>query len=123
MRRARISQEFHFDSAHHLYDYNGACANLHGHRWKIRVTLIGLVNEKSGMIIDFKEFKTIVNEYVIQHLDHVNLNDVFSFNPTAENLVVWIYDALFNAFHSEAECIELDKIELWETPECCVSYN
>ncbi len=83
-----ISKIFKFDAAHRLPDYNGKCANLHGHSWKLVVTLEGEV-EQNGMIIDFLELKNKVNEKIISKLDHSYLNDLVE-NPTCENMLIWI---------------------------------
>jgi len=87
-----INKIFTFDAAHKLPNYNGKCANLHGHTWKLIVSLEGEIKE-NGMIVDFKELKDKVNEKVIDKLDHSYLNDAIS-NPTCENLLLWIKEQL-----------------------------
>jgi len=88
-----ISKTFKFDAAHKLPNYNGKCANLHGHTWKLIVTLEGEIQDSSGMIIDFKEIKQKVSEKVLDKLDHSYLNDTIE-NPTCENLLIWIKEQL-----------------------------
>ena len=109
-----ISKEFTFDSAHKLEWHEGKCKNLHGHTFKLEVVIKGKV-DKNGIIIDFKDFKKIVNEKVIELLDHEYLNEVVE-NPTAENLVVWIWDQL-------KEFLNLHEIKLWETPTSSAIYR
>ena len=87
-----ISKTFSFNAAHKLPNYNGKCANLHGHTWKLIVSLEGEVQE-DGMVIDFKDIKKQVNEKVLDKLDHSYLNEIVE-NPTCENLLLWIKEQL-----------------------------
>ncbi|MCX7821047.1 MAG: 6-carboxytetrahydropterin synthase QueD [Brevinematales bacterium] len=112
-----ISKEFKFDSAHQLVEYNGKCENLHGHTYKLRVTLKGEVDEKSGMIIDFTILKKIVNENIIERLDHTYLNNIVK-QPTAENIVRWIWDELYPLFKTDK--YQLYELILWETEDSFV---
>ncbi len=110
-----ISKEFSFDSAHQLPNYNGLCANLHGHTYKLIVTLSGKVKD-DGMVIDFSILKQKVNEHVTKILDHHYLNDIIDY-PTAENIVIWMWKQLAK------ELPELYEISLWETPTSNVVYR
>ena len=70
MNKIRITKQFNFETGHALYGYDGACRNVHGHSYKLFVTVIGIPNEdagnvKYGMVIDFKDLKKIVNEEVV----------------------------------------------------------
>ena len=109
-----LTHEFSFDAAHKL-DCKGKCNNLHGHTYKLQVTIKGSVNEKTGMIMDFSELKDIVEEKVLSILDHSYLNDTVK-NPTAENIAMWIWNKL-------ASLLNLEEIKLWETPTSYVSYK
>lgn len=128
-RKARISKKFKFDAAHKLPNYDGKCKNLHGHSWEFEVVLEGIVNEKTGMIIDFNILKQIVDGNVVQILDHSYLNDIIS-NPTAENILYWIWTQLEGVFHDNTYPIFLDKdkprvieIKIWETATSCTMLN
>jgi 6-pyruvoyltetrahydropterin/6-carboxytetrahydropterin synthase len=114
-----ITKEFLFDAAHYLTNYKGKCEKLHGHTYKLHVTLKGSV-QKSGMVIDFAEFKKIVEEHVLNKLDHTLLNDILK-KPSAENLVIWIWDKLDTAFKSYP--VKLYEIKLWETPTSFVTFS
>ena len=118
----RIGREFTFDSAHHLLKYDGACANVHGHTYHLHIMLLGKV--KDGFVIDFKLLKEIVKEYVINKLDHKDLNQVLDFNPTAENIAVKIWDVLDpvidEAFKGR---VVLERVKLYETPSSFVEYD
>ncbi len=96
-----VTKEFKFDAAHHLTKYHGKCERMHGHTYKMQVTIEGEVQE-NGMVLDFVVLKNIVNKQVISKVDHHNLNDLLE-NPTTENLVVWIWEQLQDLPHLLAE--------------------
>ena len=81
----KITKEFAFESAHTLPWHQGKCKNLHGHSYKLFVTIEGMINE-NGIVMDFGDLKKIVNENIVDLMDHKNLNDIFE-NPTCENMV------------------------------------
>lgn len=83
--------EDYFDSAHRLNNYEGKCASFHGHTWKISLWIKGDERERdsSGILWDFGNIKKIT-----ELLDHKNLNDVLTENPTAENIALFIYNEL-----------------------------
>ncbi|PIR92816.1 6-carboxytetrahydropterin synthase QueD [Candidatus Falkowbacteria bacterium CG10_big_fil_rev_8_21_14_0_10_43_10] len=99
-----ITKKFTLDSAHKLINYKGKCKNLHGHTYTLLVTIKGKINKRTGMVFDFGEIKKIVKEKVIDVLDHNYINN-FIEQPTAENMIVWIWNQL------EAK-IKLYKLEL-----------
>jgi 6-pyruvoyltetrahydropterin/6-carboxytetrahydropterin synthase len=75
MQKIRISKEFTFEMAHALYGHNGACRNIHGHSYKLTVTLKGYPLKQeglssNGMVMDFSDLKKIVNENIINVFDH-----------------------------------------------------
>lgn len=118
----RIGREFTFDSAHHLLNYDGACANVHGHTYHLHIMLLGKV--KDGFVIDFKLLKEIVQEYVINKLDHKDLNKVLDFNPTAENIAVKIWDVLDPVIDEVFRGrVVLERVKLYETPGSFVEYD
>ncbi len=88
----RIGRVFHFDAAHFLLRYKGKCEQLHGHTYRLEVVVEGDKKE-NDMVMDFSELKNIVEETVLCKLDHGNMNEIFE-NPTAENIVEWIFDEL-----------------------------
>jgi 6-pyruvoyltetrahydropterin/6-carboxytetrahydropterin synthase len=112
VKSIRITKIFTFDSAHQLEDYAGKCRQLHGHTYKLEVTVKGEMGE-SGMVFDFSILKKVVTERVISQLDHKYLNEVFDFNPTSENMVVWIFEQIDGCFEGQP-CV-LDGVKLWET--------
>jgi len=99
-----LTHQFSFDSAHFLSKYHGKCEHLHGHTYKLWVTVEGDI-EENGLILDFGFLKKIVKERVLDKLDHRSLNDFFE-NPTSEIVCKWIWDELVNLptiLKSEAE--------------------
>lgn len=108
----RITKMFTFDSAHRLEEYEGKCCHLHGHTYKLEVTVKGEV-DTSGMVFDFSVLKAVVNEQVLIHLDHKYLNEVFDFNPTSENITVWIFERIDESLQ-DYPC-SLESLKLWET--------
>jgi 6-pyruvoyltetrahydropterin/6-carboxytetrahydropterin synthase len=107
-----ITKIFTFDAAHKLVDYDGPCAKLHGHTYILHISLKGEIN-KTGLVMDFKDLKRIVNDEILSHLDHSFLNDVIA-QPTAENIAMWILGKLKHK-------LPLYKILLYETPDSYVT--
>lgn len=107
-----VTKIFTFDSAHNLINYEGACKNLHGHTYKLEVTVSGKLNDR-GMICDFNELSFLIKDNIISKLDHKYLNDVLDFNPTCEMMVKWMWDECKKIFVDKAYAIK--KIVLWET--------
>jgi 6-pyruvoyltetrahydropterin/6-carboxytetrahydropterin synthase len=101
----KVAREFYFDAAHYLPDYKGKCERMHGHTYKLEVVVDGKQG-KGGMVLDFNELKKVVNERVIEKLDHADLNEMFP-TPTAENIAAWIFSEL------KAE-LKLSSVKLWE---------
>jgi 6-pyruvoyltetrahydropterin/6-carboxytetrahydropterin synthase len=78
MKKIRITKQFSFETGHALYGYDGKCKNVHGHSYKLSVTVIGepitdQTNVKFGMVIDFKDLKKIVEEEVVDVFDHATV--------------------------------------------------
>lgn len=78
MDKIRITKQFHFETGHALYGYDGKCKNVHGHSYSLFVTVIGTPitntsNVKYGMVIDFGDLKKIVNENIVDKFDHATV--------------------------------------------------
>lgn len=108
-----VCRTFTFDAAHQLPNYDGLCANLHGHQWTLEVEVSGAKDNTTGMVMDFKQMKEIVNEAIIRIFDHHFIND-FIANPTAENIVEWTVFVLSADFADYN--LRLARIRLYETP-------
>lgn len=116
-----IAKEFTFDSSHNLPDEEcyGKCGNLHGHTYKLIVEITGEVNNK-GWIMNFVDLKKIVNEKVINKLDHKHINNFVPLS-TAENIINWIYLQIKDDI--EKFDIKITNIILWETPTSYAKLN
>ena len=114
-----VTKKFEFESCHFLNLYNGPCARMHGHTYKLEVTVAGNpVN--NGMIIDFVDLKKMVNHYIIDKMDHQNLNELkddiglpLFTQPTAELMVLWMATTLAPVF-AQLGCT-LTHVRLYET--------
>lgn len=121
-----VTKQFEFEACHNLPYYDGACARLHGHSYKLEVTVSGEVNQverhcKHGMIMDFSCLKDMVNTLIIRDHDHHNLNDLYDY-PTAENMVVEIFNTLDKHF-ANIQGMQLERIKLWETSTSYAEYS
>lgn len=132
----RVTKRFSFEMAHALYNYDGNCRFIHGHSYKLYVTLMGSVkNEpsvpKDGMVCDFSVLKKIVNEKIVKVFDHaLVLNDkdsdkvsdlksesktiLFPVQPTCENLLVHFKKEVIKDLPSN---LSLANIKLYETED------
>lgn len=113
-----IFKEFTFDAAHRLPGVPSGhkCSRLHGHTYRLIVTLEGPVDPKTGMVTDFKNINVVVKENVIDKLDHFYLNEVSGLeNPTCEVLAMWIWHRI--------KSLPLKEIKVYETPTCGAVYR
>ena len=110
--KVSVTKCFGFEACHHLPRYDGACSRLHGHSYKLQVTVSGSVDEITGMVMDFNVLKAIVKDRVVDRYDHRNLNDFYA-NPTAENMVVQMFRDLSETFTRLGLTVE--SVKLWET--------
>lgn len=141
----KVTKSFTFDAAHALTNYHGACERMHGHTYRLDVTVDGPLDQKTGMVVDFLLLKTVVHECVLSKLDHTCLNDVLQ-NPSAELLAVWVWEQLFDlqkhfsavmqktdfgryvesgvsVTPSFPKDLHLVEVKIWETATSCVAYN
>ncbi|OHD55425.1 MAG: 6-carboxytetrahydropterin synthase QueD [Spirochaetes bacterium GWF1_51_8] len=107
-----LTKDFKFDAAHSLENYHGKCENLHGHTYKLSVTVKARMLPENGMIVDFVELSKIVKDNIISKLDHSFINDTVK-QSTAENIVMWIHGKLAEILTTEV--YEFYEIKLWET--------
>lgn len=120
-----ITAAAHFDAAHFLREYNGKCANLHGHRWKVEVSIRGAELDKIGILVDFSDVKSFLKE-AMNKFDHRLINDVNPFNninPTAENIAKFIFDFMDEQVGAKyGERAKLHKVIVWETETSNAAY-
>jgi 6-pyruvoyltetrahydropterin/6-carboxytetrahydropterin synthase len=137
MATIRITKQFNFETGHALYGYDGKCKNVHGHSYKLSVTVIGTPIEDSshvklGMVIDFGDLKKIVKEEIVDQFDHATVfnqntphielaNELKSrdhhvilvdYQPTSENMVVDFAQRISSRL---PENIQLFSLKLQET--------
>lgn len=133
--KVTVNRKAHFNAAHRLYrkDWSdekndavfGICnnPNFHGHNYELIASVTGEVDPETGYVIDIKSLKDIIKEEVEDTFDHKNLNiDVPEFrdlNPTAENIVVVIYNKLRSRLNPDLEL----EVTLFETPRNFVKYS
>ncbi|MBQ2482968.1 MAG: 6-carboxytetrahydropterin synthase [Bacteroidales bacterium] len=137
----RITREFSFEGAHALGGYDGKCCHIHGHSYRMAVTVSGNPIEddnspKKGMVLDFTDLKKIVNENIIDKFDHAlvmkegallaeDIGRVYGnvvivdFQPTSEMLVIHFADIVKSLL---PEGIQLHSIKLWETEKSCAEW-
>jgi 6-pyruvoyltetrahydropterin/6-carboxytetrahydropterin synthase len=137
MSKIRITKQFSFETGHALYGYDGKCKNVHGHSYKLSVTVIGTPitdtsNVKFGMVIDFTDLKKIAKEEIVDQFDHATVfnkntphlelanelksrgHDVIlvNYQPTSENMVIDFAERIKNRLPNT---IELHSLKLQET--------
>ncbi|MCP4341159.1 MAG: 6-carboxytetrahydropterin synthase [Desulfobulbaceae bacterium] len=121
-----ITKEFQFGAAHRLWSDHlseeqnfkiyGKCSKLHGHTYRLQVTVSGTVRD-DGMILNFTELKTFVQETFLSRYDHAYLNELEEYNNlpvTAENMVSHIYNVLDEVLSPKD--VLLQSVVLYETP-------
>ncbi len=133
-QKVSVYRKEHFNAAHRLHNpawdeqkndaVFGKCNNpsYHGHNYEMEVKVTGVPEAETGFVIDLKLLSDIINEHIIEKLDHKNLNlDVAEFaqlNPTAENIVIVIYNILRERINGQLAL----QVRLYETPRNFVEY-
>jgi 6-pyruvoyltetrahydropterin/6-carboxytetrahydropterin synthase len=120
-----VSVEQTFAAGHALRDYKGKCENVHGHNFKVQVTLEGERLDKTGMLVDFIDVKDKMRA-VIAKLDHQFLNDVPPFdiqNPSAENIAVYFCDELSEGLRDTPVPVRIREVKVWETEIQSATYR
>ncbi|MHA3789970.1 6-pyruvoyl trahydropterin synthase family protein [Flavobacterium hauense] len=137
MSKIRITKQFTFETGHALYGYDGKCKNVHGHSYKLSVTVIGSpitdsTNVKFGMVIDFGDLKKIVKEDIVDIFDHATVFNqntphvelanelkkrghhviLVDYQPTSENMVIDFADKIRKRLPDN---IQLHSLRLQET--------
>ncbi len=110
--RTRVTCTFTFEAAHRLAWHPGRCRNLHGHSYRLDVSVEGPLDD-NGVVLDFDTLQAVVRSQVIDAWDHHDLNEVLD-NPTAELLAHRAWELL------DAAGIEPAALRLWETTDSWV---
>jgi 6-pyruvoyltetrahydropterin/6-carboxytetrahydropterin synthase len=120
-----VSVDETFAAAHNLRNYRGKCENLHGHNYKVRVTLAGKELDSVGLLYDFVHLKQAI-QGVIRSLDHTYLNELPPFdvlNPSAENIARYIYDETAKQLPKAANGAGIASITVWESDVTAATYR
>lgn len=137
-----ISKRFTFEASHILPLHPGKCSRLHGHSWGLRVAVEGPVDPHTGMVMDYGGLKAVVEETIIQHLDHTHLGQYgahcapegemgtfakpyfgYNFYPTSENLARRIFETLAPHVQKENPNVRLHEILVEETCTSGATYG
>lgn len=116
-----LSIETQFAAAHQLRGYKGKCENMHGHNWRVQVSISSEKLNDIGIVIDFNDLKKVTNE-TISALDHSYLNEVFPFteiNPSSENIAKWIFESLKKRLE---DSVKVNSITVWESENSSATY-
>ena len=133
-----VTKTVKFDAAHILSDHEGLCKNLHGHTYRVDVSVAQAAHDGRDMVVDFKELKRIANEFICDRFDHAFIYNTASkgeceiaavvekngmrtvaipFRSTSENLAKMFYDDL------KARVPGLAAVKVWETADNCAEYR
>ena len=113
-----VTKEVTFDSAHNLPNYHGKCERLHGHTYRLQVTIDAPIDEQTGMALDFAILGDLVEREVVAVLDHQYINEIIPIS-SAENVALWVWRKL----QPKLPRAKLAEIRLWETPTSSVTYR
>ena len=118
-----ISVEQDFDAAHFLRGYQGKCEAVHGHRFRVVVTVKASAVNDIGIAYDFTELKGHLRD-ILSRFDHTCLNDVPPFdriNPSSENIATTVYNELHPRLAGVP--VSISSVEVWESPQSRVVYS
>ena len=119
-----VSVEQTFAAGHALRNYKGKCENVHGHNYRVRVTIAGEQLDSTGLLVDFVEVKRLMGG-AIEYLDHRFINDLPPFdqiNPSAENIAKYFYDRVSTGLKTEAP-VRISEVCVWETDTSSAVYR
>ena len=129
MSKVIVVKEVVTETAHRLHNHDGVCKNIHGHSYRWQVGVSGEVNKATGMIIDFKILKNILQRHIIDPFDHkliLSVYDrgfcyeecnvtIFDMLPTVENFVAHVATVISNSVSLKSFNGVLEFVRCWET--------
>jgi len=118
-----VSVEQTFAAGHALRNYRGKCENVHGHNYRVLVTIQGPALDSIGLLVDFVEVKKLIHT-VVDRLDHQFINDLAPFdqiNPSAENMAKYFYDEISAGLGEGA--VRVGEVKVWETDTASATYR
>lgn len=130
----RVTRQIFFSYGHRLLNYDGKCRNFHGHNGKVEVELAAEKLDARGMVLDFKDIKSVIKHWIDENLDHrmiLHRKDpllaalqkageplyVMDENPTAEAIARLIYE------HALSQGFPISEVRLWETEQSFATYR
>ena len=119
-----VSVDRTFAAGHALRNYKGKCENVHGHNYRVQITVAGEQLDSTGLLVDFIDLKRLTDE-VIAYLDHRFINDLAPFdvlNPSAENLAKYFHDRVSAGFPRDAGT-RISEVRVWETDTSSAVYR
>jgi 6-pyruvoyltetrahydropterin/6-carboxytetrahydropterin synthase len=122
-----VTVEQTFAAGHALREYKGKCENVHGHNYRVQVTVEGEQLNRIGLLVDFVEVKRAVRE-VVEFFDHQFINDLDPFtvlNPSAENMAKYFYDEVTRrlSIDNGTAPVRVSQVKLWETDTSIAVYR
>ena len=125
-----VTVEQSFAAGHSLREYKGKCENVHGHNYRVRVTVEGERLNRIGLLVDFVDLKRAVRK-VVDRLDHQFINDLEPFttvNPSAENIARYFYEEVSTALHLNGNSfnehpVRVSQVKIWETDTSIAVYR
>jgi len=118
-----VSVEETFAAGHALRNYRGKCENVHGHNYRVQVTVEGEELNSIGLLVDFGDIKKLIRA-IVGRLDHQFLNDLAPFdavNPSAENMARYFYDEITSGLSAPGPRIR--EVKIWETDITSATYR
>jgi 6-pyruvoyltetrahydropterin/6-carboxytetrahydropterin synthase len=119
-----VSVEQTFAAGHALRNYKGKCENVHGHNYRVRITMQGDRLDSTGLLVDFLDVKNLIGG-VVDYLDHQFINDLPPFdelNPSAENIAKYFYDRVSGGLKNEVP-VRVSEVTIWETDTSSAVYR
>jgi 6-pyruvoyltetrahydropterin/6-carboxytetrahydropterin synthase len=111
-----------FSAAHLLAEIGGKCEELHGHNFKVEISVAAEKLNSAGLLIDFRFLKKVLGE-ILAEIDHKHLNSLTSFagiNPSAENIAKYIYEKMDSKVKMAG--VNMIKVKIWESENAAVTY-
>jgi 6-pyruvoyltetrahydropterin/6-carboxytetrahydropterin synthase len=118
-----VSVEYGFAAGHALRNYKGKCENVHGHNYRVHVTVAGETLNEAGLLVDFSDLKRAIQS-LVSRFDHQFLNQVAPFdqlNPSAENLAKYISDGMEPPLQEQG--LRIQAVTVWETDASSATYR
>ena len=119
----KVAKEIMISATHRVREHQGGCERIHGHNWKIIVTVGAEELNEMGMVIDFKDLKKAMYK-IIMPMDHNDINTYPPFdvvNPTSENLCKYIFDEMSKELNDNR--MKVVKVKVFETDTSYASYS